>query len=130
VLKGYAQARKVFLSGNFNDWSTNATPMQHTDTGWVSIQKLKPGKYFYKFIVDGQWIVDNATAKEKMMVLEIRILFISITTMSSGLKGYADAKKVILSGSFNNWNEKELQMQRTAGGWLAADVSQRRHLCL
>ncbi len=30
---------------------------------------------------------------------------------------FADATKVILTGSFNNWDETELLMQKTATGW-------------
>ncbi len=33
------------------------------------------------------------------------------------LKGYEQAKKVKLAGSFNNWNPNELFLQPTADGW-------------
>src|SRR4029078_372190 len=51
--------KAVFLAGQFNDWSTAATPMRR-DGGdqWVADVALSPGKYEYKFIVDGQWEQD------------------------------------------------------------------------
>ncbi|MEI9810167.1 MAG: glycogen-binding domain-containing protein [Bacteroidota bacterium] len=30
-----------------------------TDSGWTAQVKLRPGKYWYKFIVDGNWMVDS-----------------------------------------------------------------------
>ncbi len=52
-------ARQVSLSGEFNGWSPNATPMQRHDDGhWEATVALAPGRYQYKFVVDGQWIPD------------------------------------------------------------------------
>ncbi len=33
------------------------------------------------------------------------------------LKAYPDAEKIILTGSFNNWNIGELNMEKTTDGW-------------
>jgi len=33
------------------------------------------------------------------------------------LTGYKDAKQIVLLGSFNNWREDELLMNKTSGGW-------------
>jgi hypothetical protein len=33
------------------------------------------------------------------------------------LRGFTEASRVFLSGTFNMWNEKELAMTRKAGGW-------------
>ena len=51
--------KAVFLAGQFNDWSTKATPMRR-DGGdrWVVDVPLSAGKYEYKFVVDGQWEQD------------------------------------------------------------------------
>lgn len=117
VLRGNANARKVMLSGNFNNWSTIATPMQHTDSGWVAILKLIPGKYLYKFIVDGQWIYDmNNNKREKDGEGGYNSIYFHYNYTFT-LHGYTNAKRVILAGSFNNWNEKELVMQRSGDGW-------------
>lgn len=57
-LKGYSNANEVFVTGNFNDWMPNANSMTRTEEGWtVSIDCMK-GSNAYKFIVDGEWILD------------------------------------------------------------------------
>ena len=57
-------AKRVSLSGDFNGWSPDATPMQRYDDGhWETTVELAPGRYQYKLIVDGEWIVDPAAQK-------------------------------------------------------------------
>jgi hypothetical protein len=52
-------AKRVFLSGVFNGWSPDATPMQRQSDGrWETTLALRPGRYQYKFVVDGEWIPD------------------------------------------------------------------------
>ena len=52
-------ARQVLLSGEFNGWSREATPMKRQENGrWETSVDLAPGRYQYKFVVDGQWISD------------------------------------------------------------------------
>ena len=52
-------AKRVSLSGEFNGWSPEATPMKrHEDGHWETTVSLAPGRYQYKFIMDGQWIPD------------------------------------------------------------------------
>jgi len=53
------EAKKVVLMGNFNDWSLKKHPMQRDENGmWNKTVMLSPGKYEYKFLVDGQWRED------------------------------------------------------------------------
>lgn len=116
-LRQNTTAKTVFLSGNFNDWSTGSTAMQKTDSGWIAEVKLKPGKYFYKFIVDGNWQYDaNNTLKEEDGYGSFNSTYFH-HNYTFLLHGYTDAKKVFLTGSFNDWNEKELQMKKTNNGW-------------
>jgi hypothetical protein len=52
-------AKQVSLSGEFNGWSPNATPMRRDSRGhWETTVELAPGHYQYKFVVDGEWIPD------------------------------------------------------------------------
>ena len=54
-------ARSVSLAGEFNDWNATANPMQRDPSGlWTVALPLKPGKYQYKFVVDGSWKQDPA----------------------------------------------------------------------
>ena len=49
-------AEKVFLAGEFNGWSKDGTPMKKETSGKWSVKvALDPGKYQYKFVVDGEW---------------------------------------------------------------------------
>lgn len=53
------KAKHVSLGGEFNGWASDATPMKRDDGGnWETTVALAPGRYEYKFIVDGQWTLD------------------------------------------------------------------------
>jgi alpha-amylase/alpha-mannosidase (GH57 family) len=59
----YANARTVNLAGEFNGWSTTDIPMEDPDGDglWaVVVQDLKPGRYEYKFVINGgeTWVED------------------------------------------------------------------------
>ncbi len=63
------EARSAFLAGSFNDWSADALPMRKDPTGtWSASVKLKPGRYEYKFVVDGEWCAKAAGASESESV--------------------------------------------------------------
>lgn len=52
-------ANKVLLTGDFNSWENQGIPLKKNKNGvWSAELGLKPGKYQYKFIVDGQWRTD------------------------------------------------------------------------
>lgn len=49
-------AKQVALSGEFNAWSPDATPMKRNDSGlWETTVALTPGRHEYKYVVDGRW---------------------------------------------------------------------------
>jgi hypothetical protein len=61
------QAKQVSLCGEFNGWSSETMPMERQDGGrWERTLALPPGRYQYKFVVDGQWIPDPK-ARENML---------------------------------------------------------------
>ena len=50
---------EVYLAGSFNNWSTSATKMtKNSDGVWSATVDLEPGVYEYKYVVDGEWILD------------------------------------------------------------------------
>jgi len=50
------EAREVYLAGDFNNWDTSANPMKKDKKGtWKATVALKPGRYEYRFLVDGNW---------------------------------------------------------------------------
>ena len=52
-------AKKVCIAGKFNDWNTKSLPMKKDKDGtWKIKVKLAPGKYEYKYFVDGAWAQD------------------------------------------------------------------------
>jgi len=58
-------ASEVCIAGSFNDWHLRATPMISLGDGkWAKELVLPPGRYEYRFVVDGQW-VDNAPAPKE-----------------------------------------------------------------
>ncbi len=53
------EAGQVSLAGDFSDWQPEAYPMRRfKDGNWKKSLKLKPGRYEYRFVVDGQWWTD------------------------------------------------------------------------
>ena len=51
-----SQAKEVFLAGDFNDCKKEKHPLKKNAKGiWEKIAMLFPGRYEYKFLVDGQW---------------------------------------------------------------------------
>jgi chromosome partitioning protein len=52
-------ARRVQIAGDFNGWSPISTPLANPEPGrWTAKLPLSPGRYKYRFVVDGQWTND------------------------------------------------------------------------
>ncbi|HNV86229.1 MAG TPA: isoamylase early set domain-containing protein [Candidatus Omnitrophota bacterium] len=50
------KASKVTLVGSFNNWNPQATPLKKAaGNNWSVKIALNPGRYEYKFWVDGRW---------------------------------------------------------------------------
>ncbi|MFN8208810.1 MAG: glycogen-binding domain-containing protein [Bacteroidales bacterium] len=116
-LPGFRQARSVMISGTFNGWSTMDTPLTRTDSGWVIRLKLPPGKYAYKYIIDGRWTEDPGN---RLRERNDQRGFNSIVFCPNHLfmlDGNVKAKKVFLAGNFNDWRPFSLNMNKTQHGW-------------
>ena len=60
------EAKRASLCGDFNNWAADAAPMKQQGEGrWETAVALAPGRYQYKFLVDGEWIHDPS-AKENV----------------------------------------------------------------
>ncbi|MCE9626970.1 MAG: isoamylase early set domain-containing protein [Candidatus Eisenbacteria bacterium] len=60
-------ANTVALAGEFNAWSTSADPLAKGSDGvWAITKKLAPGRYAYKFVIDGGTWKDDPSAKESV----------------------------------------------------------------
>jgi beta-lactamase regulating signal transducer with metallopeptidase domain len=64
-LSGYPNARIVALAGSFNNWNQSQLLFARVSGEWVCKINLPSGKYEYKFIVDGNWLVDPRNPRTK-----------------------------------------------------------------
>ena len=54
-------ARSVAVTGAFCEWGESACPLRDKGDGtWERIMFLAPGRYEYRFVVDGRWCSDPA----------------------------------------------------------------------
>ncbi len=51
-------ALQVQIAGDFNDWKPERTDMEPAGRIWRTILKLAPGRYRYRYVIDGQWCTD------------------------------------------------------------------------
>lgn len=52
-------AREVSVAGDFNDWRADTRLQSRGRPGeWIIRLPLQPGRYRYRFVVDGQWTTD------------------------------------------------------------------------
>jgi anti-sigma factor RsiW len=60
-------AKTVQVAGDFNDWNPAHTSLEQISEGaWAVTIPLKPGRYAYMFVVDGQrWVADPFAAEQK-----------------------------------------------------------------
>jgi hypothetical protein len=57
-LRGYNDANVVALAGSFNNWNQSQYICGREGGEWICRTDLEPGKHAYKFIVDGNWLLD------------------------------------------------------------------------
>lgn len=55
-------ASVVQLAGDFNNWQPQQSPMRRADKKdyWETRLSLQPGRYCYRFVVDGKWRQDSS----------------------------------------------------------------------
>ena len=59
-------AQSAAVAGTFNNWDPKRTPLRKEPSGdWKTTLWLPPGRYEYRFVVDGQWLSDPK-AKESV----------------------------------------------------------------
>ncbi|MCF7853594.1 MAG: isoamylase early set domain-containing protein [Candidatus Pacebacteria bacterium] len=61
------EARKVYLAGDFNGWDPTARRMVKVrDGSFRAKMNLAPGEHEYKFVVDGEWMVDSEAPAQRL----------------------------------------------------------------
>ncbi len=57
------EAHSVQVAGDFNSWNPGETRMEKDGDGvWRIVLPLETGRHSYKFVVDGNWIIDPSNA--------------------------------------------------------------------
>jgi chromosome partitioning protein len=51
-------AFEVQIAGDFNDWTPERTLMEPKGRVWRTVLQLAPGRYRYRYVVDGLWMPD------------------------------------------------------------------------
>lgn len=123
--------KKVTISGGFNEWSGEGWKMKRVDEN--RFQLRKPLKMFtdapnwqFRYVINGTYW----TPTDSVFIREGILGWYNLTNpdmtgpalCDTGnvlfhLEGFTDRKKVILTGSFNNWNEEVLEMKKSRLGW-------------
>lgn len=118
-LEGNLAAKEVVLAGSFNDWNEQQYTLQKTPWGWQRKCFLKEGTHAYKYIVDGEWILDpgNKTVRSDGDGNENSFIAVG-DTFYFYYPRHLEAEYVIVSGNFNDWNEEELKMSLSDSGWV------------
>src|SRR5687767_485336 len=117
-LNSHQDAKQVILTGSFNGWDEDDIKMVKDADGWHLRAYLPPGRYEYKFIADGEWLHDpeNKVVSHNEHGTLNSILDVTVP-FTFTLKGFPDARKVILTGSFVEWHESKLRMTNINGVW-------------
>jgi 1,4-alpha-glucan branching enzyme len=60
-------AKDIFLVGDFNHWKMNEeSRLSRLEDGrWEKRLSLASGRYKYKFIVDGEWVLDSQNSERE-----------------------------------------------------------------
>jgi hypothetical protein len=118
-LRNHGNAEEVYLSGSFNDWSTGEVPMKKETEGWRVQIRLVPGKYTYKYIVDGKWLSDpdNLLKERQNNRGVVSIIYCPNHLFSLAEQGVRRSR-VILTGNFISWKTKGISMKRSGDSWV------------
>ena len=122
---------KVAVSGSFNHWSKEGWTMKKVDANRYRLRK--PLKDFtdapdwqFRFLINGSYWAPAEPPAKKQGVVGMYDLknpnLPQVAPVDSGnvlfrLNGYTGSRRVILTGTFNNWDEQALHMKPVNGGW-------------
>jgi 1,4-alpha-glucan branching enzyme len=138
-----AKAASVLLAGEFNNWADNedGKVAGHTEWllksdgagNWTLTVPLAPGKYRFKYVVDGgaRWEKDRrlpSTPDDNSLIEVASTAPVSTTGVLTAAGSvptfsYRDgtAKNVSVAGDFNQWNATANPMQKDSSGvWTAS----------
>ena len=139
--------KTVAVAGEFNDWSRDEWQMDKAEDGTYTYKRLLSDfaenfDWEFKFVVNRYYWAEPSVedpnivdAKDKygkyLHVYNLKLYSSYISENGNArfrLKGYTDAKTVILSGTFNRWDESLFKMNKVEDGWETHITTQTRHL--
>jgi hypothetical protein len=128
--------KNVVVAGNFNNWSRRKWKMEKVDQYIYQLKKRiidfdENFNWEFKFIVNNKvWAepsenITNITPAKNwygfsLNTYNLKILPAKISKKGNAefyLDGYKNADNVVLSGSFNRWDEHLYKMKKTDNGW-------------
>ncbi|WP_298539045.1 hypothetical protein [uncultured Aquimarina sp.] len=129
--------KNVVVSGKFNNWSKKQWRMTKIDDNIYELRKNIQDfsdelSWEFKFVVNNNYWAEpskkdlNITRAKKnghsLNVYNLKMYTVAYPdnqgNMTFNLPGHTEADKVILSGSFNKWNEHIYEMNKTEDGWV------------
>ncbi|MCO6486899.1 MAG: hypothetical protein J5I98_00710 [Phaeodactylibacter sp.] len=127
---------EVAVAGDFNNWSRKKWKMRKVGAQRYQLRKKITDfddaiQWAYKFVVNGEyWAEPPEDIRNKSKVThdnkvweEVYNLSLYSARQSPGgntrffLPGFPEAQRVVLSGSFNGWDEQAFAMDKAEGGW-------------
>lgn len=123
-------AKAVFVAGEFNGWSTKSHPMNRdADNTWHATVHLARGDYAYKFVADGEWILDPANplrktvdgAENSLARIDASagddpdepVAFGTPVTFTLAAESF---RRVSIAGDFNGWDKARGRMKQGGDG--------------
>lgn len=137
--------QKIAVSGEFNNWSKDGWKMyQVSEYVYQLRKKLKDFdakiNWEYKFVVNEKYWVEpppQASNRTRVKPYSSRYQNLVLSTGQPSLegntiftlKGYPNAQKVCLAGSFNNWQPQQILMVWDGEAWICQiDLPPGHHL--
>ncbi|MCD4817533.1 MAG: alpha-glucosidase C-terminal domain-containing protein [Candidatus Cloacimonetes bacterium] len=115
----------VYLAGDFNSFDAMSIPMEENSGVYEKTLVLEPGKYAYKFVVDGNWLTDeNATefvsdgfgGQNSLVYAGDPKAINKLRKVEFSYEPQNPIKEVYLAGSLNDWNQKANRLWKNDKG--------------
>ncbi|ALM20660.1 hypothetical protein AAT17_05165 [Nonlabens sp. MIC269] len=127
--------KKVAVAGTFNKWAKNDWKLKNIKNGVYELRKKI--KYLntdsgasFKFVINDKFWVEPPTIAPNREQLTLDDIFVSVYNLKLNevkesedgnhtfyLHGYSNAQRVIVTGTFNNWDENEFELECKDGYW-------------
>lgn len=113
--------KEVYVAGDFNEWDPKATPLEEDKGIYKTTINLEPGKYQYKYVVDGKWVTDeNADelvddgygGQNSVKIVGDLEEIEALHRVKFKYHPEKEVQNVYLAGSFNDWNSKATKMHK------------------